>query len=215
MFRPGRKCFLRFLDLFVFGLSLTCLCSCLKSCFVVFCFFLLWWIGNLSHLNVFTREKVFSPVFGPLCIRPQLDLPHLCARLHHHHPLLLGPRQCHHTGIWDVDWKNHAQNRRKNWRFNWQVPEKCQGSETEGREAVEHQESCDVEQTLEKETRKDGLKATLLADQELKDRHKIRNQGGQIWDLTPWLVLYAVLTLLPGQIYINSTSYDSLLACSV
>ena len=79
---------------------------------------------------------------------------------------------------------------------HWQDPEKCQGSEREGREADEHQESWDFEQTLEEETRKDGLNATLAADQELKDR---RNQSGATWDLTPWLVLYALLTLLPGQ----------------
>ena len=54
------------------------------------------------------------------------------------------------------------------------------------------------EQTLEEETRKDGLNATVLADQEVKDRHKVLNQT---WNLTPWLVLYALLTLLPGHIY--------------
>ena len=84
---------------------------------------------------------------------------------------------------------------------HWQVPEKCQGSETRKREAVDHEESWDFEQTLEKETSEDGLNATLAADWELKDRHKVQNLT---WDLTPWLVIYALFTLLPGQTSIQN-----------
>ena len=54
--------------------------------------------------------------------------------------------------------------------------------------------------SLEEEARKESLNATLatLAKQEMKD-----GQNVQTWDLMPWLLLYVLLALLPGELPIQ------------
>ena len=81
--------------------------------------------------------------------------------------------------------------------FCWQVPDECQDSERQGREAFE---SLDRGESLEGEAKKESLNRTLatLAKQEMKD-----GQNVQTWDLMPWLLLYVLLALLPGELSIQ------------